>query len=224
MECLACRQVQTVPVDGAPPGNVPMNYTEILNAYEPCFLPPAAGQMAREDFNMAKQGDHETVTAWHTRLVEIFCRAYPTNDQDTDTQLIEKFVAGLNHPTVQERTFVLRPPTMSAALAEATSMVAAVRLINHSQGGPKRDSASLAILKGCRRRGRLKLSFKVTLGGPKSLSDRNLLMPLGETELSQKGELAAKDKEDIAAVNAVQSGQECYHCRAKGHVCNECPL
>ena len=192
MEGLACRQVQTVPVDGVPPANTKMTYTEVLDAYEQRFLPPAAGQMAREDFHMAKQGDHETVTAWHTRLVEIFCRAYPARDQDADTQLIEKFIAGLNHPTVQERTFVLRPASMSAALAEATSMVAAVRLINHSQGGPK------------------------------SQADRNLLMSLGETELLQKKEPASK--EEVAAVNALQSGQECFHCRAKGHFRNECPL
>ena len=131
MEGLACRLIQTVQVD-----NPPLTSDEIIAAFEARFLPPAAGQMAKEDFNEARQRRTETVNAWHTRIVEIFLRAYPTRDLDTDSQLIEKFIGGIYHPTVQERTFVAQPTTMLDALNIATSMVAAVRLIHSHSKAP----------------------------------------------------------------------------------------
>ena len=131
MEGLAMRLVQTIKVD-AP---VKLTSDQILTAYENRFLPPAAGQLAREDFREARQRRSESVNAWHTRISEIFARAYPARDIETDSQLIEQYVGGFYHPTVQERTFVTNPTTMTEALNTATSMVAAVRLINaHSKG------------------------------------------------------------------------------------------
>ena len=48
MEGLACRQVRTIDVDG-------MTWrTRFSNAYGNRFLPPAAGQLAREEFASSK--------------------------------------------------------------------------------------------------------------------------------------------------------------------------
>ena len=128
MEGLACRQVSTIDVDG-------MGWEEILNAYGNRFLPPAAGQLAREQFSAAKQWESEGITAWHTRLSELYGRAYPNGNLDTDRILIEKFVMGLNHATVLDRTWDTDPQTMQAALNTATTKLANVERVRRATGG-----------------------------------------------------------------------------------------
>ena len=127
MEGLACRQVRTIDVDG-------LTWEQVLDAYGNRFLPPAAGQLAREEFASSKQYDQESITSWHTRIAELYSRAYPNGDVENDTVLIDRFIFGLFHPDVMERTLDVNPNTMTAALATATMKLANVQRAARARG------------------------------------------------------------------------------------------
>ena len=137
MEGLACRQVQTIDVDAGP-----MTWQEILVAYGNRFLPPAAGKLAREEFANAKQVDGESITAWHTRISELFLRAYPGNNVETDITLLDRFVLGLANKEVMSRTFDGEYHTMTEALQIATTKMANVKRVEaaiRADGGAVRS-------------------------------------------------------------------------------------
>ena len=136
MEGLACRQVSTIDTDG-------MTWEEVLTAYGNRFLPPAAGQLAREQFRAAKQWQQEDITAWHTRLTELYARAFPDGNLETDVVLIEQFVLGLAHPKVMEKTLDTSPQTMQAALNSATTKLANVERVQRATGAGRRGVMSL---------------------------------------------------------------------------------
>ena len=125
MEGLACRQVQTINVDGPPQ----MTWREILTAYGNRFLPPAAGQLARQEFSSAAQATGESITAWHTRISELYSRAYPAGNVETDQQLCEQFMLGIANKEVMTRTFDVNPNTMTQCLEVATTKQANVKRV-----------------------------------------------------------------------------------------------
>ena len=135
MEGLACRQVASI-------DTAAMNWQEVLIAYGNRFLPPAAGKLAREEFSSAQQTTGESITAWHTRITELFQRAYPANDVETDPMLIERFVLGLANKEVLSRTFDTETATMTVALQVATTKQANVKRVEtaiRNSGGAVRS-------------------------------------------------------------------------------------
>lgn len=106
----------------------------LLNAYEAKFCTAASSVQARQMFLAAKQDVGEAITAWHTRVITLYRRADPAANLNTTRELIDRFIFGLAHPTVLERTLDARPADMAAALAEATSRAATVNCLAELEG------------------------------------------------------------------------------------------
>jgi hypothetical protein len=90
--------------------------------------------MSKTQFQQAKQGEREAIIAYHTRLRELFSRAYPTANPQRAAELIDKFILGLAHPVVRDRTFDAHPGTYSDALDTATSKAAGVLVMKQTDG------------------------------------------------------------------------------------------
>jgi hypothetical protein len=97
---------------------------ELLARYEAKFLPPAASALARTHFEAAKQGQKESILAFHGRISTLFARAYP--GLNAGDLLIRAFTTGLK--TLRLREFVQRasPATWDAALQAALAEQAIV--------------------------------------------------------------------------------------------------
>ena len=54
----------------------------LLNAFEARFLPPAAGEVARMQYEQARQREGESLRGWHNRLRSLCLRAYPDQEPD----------------------------------------------------------------------------------------------------------------------------------------------
>ncbi len=110
-------------------------YDDLKAAYQRVFLPPAASHLALTQYNVARQQDQEALLAYHTRMRELFSRAYPNKTAQTDTELINRFILGLQHPQVRDRTWDAHPETYSEALSVATSKAAGVLVMQATGGG-----------------------------------------------------------------------------------------
>ena len=97
------------------------NVTLTLDAYEERFIPRAAAQLARAEFDHACQASNETVFQWHTRLREIFSRAYPERAATADRPLIDKFTIGLVDSALARHMLDHQPATFAQALQTAQS-------------------------------------------------------------------------------------------------------
>ena len=97
------------------------NVTLTLDAYEERFIPRAAAQLARAEFDRARQASNETVLQWHTRLREIFSRAYPERAATADRPLIDKFTIGLVDSALARHMLDHQPATFAQALQMAQS-------------------------------------------------------------------------------------------------------
>ena len=97
------------------------NVTLTLDAYEERFIPRAAAQLARAEFDRARQASNETVLQWHTRLREIFSRAYPERVATNDRPLIDKFTIGLVDSALARHMLDHQPASFSQALQTAQS-------------------------------------------------------------------------------------------------------
>ena len=109
----------------------------MLDAYELRFLPEAAGQLARAEFKNASQTNQESLLQWHTRLREIFSRAFPARVVAADQHLIETFMDGMVDVNIQRHVMDLHPATFIAALHNAQSKQATEACLtrNKARGG-----------------------------------------------------------------------------------------
>lgn len=96
----------------------------LLNEYQARFIPEAAGKLARAEFNAANQKPTETIIQWHTRLRELFCRAYPNREIDDDEAAIDQFVNHLLDTSIQSFVLDQGPITYADALNMAQSKLA----------------------------------------------------------------------------------------------------
>lgn len=71
-----------------------------LEAYEARFIPPAAGRVAKLEYDAARHQPHELVAEWHGRLRELFIRAYPGQAVETSAFLIQHFAMHMIDETV----------------------------------------------------------------------------------------------------------------------------
>ncbi len=97
---------------------------ECLDLYEAKFITTAQTVAARQMFLGSRQREDETLVAWHTRLITLYRRSDPDQDMEASRELLERFVLGLAHPLVRERTFDAQPATMTDALAVASQKLA----------------------------------------------------------------------------------------------------
>ena len=110
-----------------------------LNLYEAKFVTPAASAAARQQFLTAKQREDESLTAWHTRLAALYRRSDPNGDHEQARELKERFIMGIAHPVVRERTYDANPDTMAACLTVASDKFATIAAV-----GADRQSHALA--------------------------------------------------------------------------------
>lgn len=109
---------------------------EFLDAYEERFVPAAAGQLARAEFSTSRQGLSETPQAFHTRLRELFIRAYPNRANiNGDEQLIEQFTNNLADTSVQMHVLTQNPATYQDALTAAQARYAYQAVVNRNKRG-----------------------------------------------------------------------------------------
>ena len=108
------------------------NWQQVLADYSNAFLPPAAGEEAREDFKRAKQRPEESLAHWSARLIELYSRAFPLGNNNTDVQLIERFIRGMNNAVVMDRTHDTRPTTMRDALQTASTKLAGIQMVKQA--------------------------------------------------------------------------------------------
>lgn len=114
MQETACRLVASVVI----PPNATIQAA--LDLYAARFLPPEEGQLAREEFRAARQRHGESITAWNARLTELFMRAWPRRDRETDEELIHSFATGLDNRAVGLKVKDQLPQTLEGAVALAT--------------------------------------------------------------------------------------------------------
>jgi hypothetical protein len=109
----------------------------MLDAYELRFLPEAAGQLARSELKNAAQTSQETLLQWHTRLREIFSRAFPARAVDADQQLIDTYTDGLVDINIQRHVLDRHPATFIDALHLGQSKQATEAVVsrNKARGG-----------------------------------------------------------------------------------------
>jgi hypothetical protein len=77
-------------------------------------MPAAAGVNSQAEYNIMKQISLEDVGGWHARLPDLYNRAYPGHEFDTNLPLIQKFVTQLINREVGKFVFERDP----AAFAE----------------------------------------------------------------------------------------------------------
>ncbi len=110
MEGAALRGVVHIKLDENHPTTcVPWTATQALRAYEEIFLPHAQSKLTVVQFNGARQQGSESILNHHRQLRELFSRTYPAATAEMDATLINKFIMGLVHPTVRDRTYEADP-------------------------------------------------------------------------------------------------------------------
>ncbi len=108
------------------------DYRLLLNEYEARFLPPAAADVLRVAFRAAKAREGETLLAWHSRLRNLYARAYPHLDAaalQVSPDLRDQFILGIWDAKTRELAWSRRPATYAAALAEASNAQAGEHIL-----------------------------------------------------------------------------------------------
>ena len=120
----------SIPFAANPATGLAFTTAELLLAYDRIFLPEAGGQLARSQFQQAKQrAEGEDILQWHSRLRALYCRSNPFGDLEHSRELIERFITGLVDPEVKDRTWNDFPRTFTEALDSATKRHAALMLL-----------------------------------------------------------------------------------------------
>ena len=123
MEGGAARAIADIPLAGR-------TGRQVLDAYQERFLPEAASRLALAEFDTATMLPSESLLAWHTRIRELFDRAYPTDVVDTSTLLIRRFTIGLLDRRIKEFVMDRNPVTFTASLDLAQSKLATFSLLD----------------------------------------------------------------------------------------------
>ena len=135
LEGQARRMVADIPTDA-----VGLTCQQLLTAYERRFLPEAQTRFAVITFENAKQEETESELEWHTRLRELFVRAYPNENIETSTILVNHFIRHLKNPRILDHCYMANPVTYNAALTEATNKAAANAMLSYMGGGQPHGS------------------------------------------------------------------------------------
>lgn len=180
----------------------------LLDAFQFRFAPPGAGDIAKVEFEMAKQRAEETVLAWYTRAMSLYGRAWPERDVTTSVELSEKFARGLFNRRVQEYVWDQRPVGIDAAYLVANAKVAVAfkqaviygTSVAHLAGDGLELAKSGALVgdKGA--------------GKDKKKSINNLDKRFSNQDKKARVPKTAEEKAKM----------RCYNCDQLGHLANEC--
>ncbi len=119
----------------------PRTFQQVKNDYQDRFITPADSDQARADFSLAQQGAEESLLEFHSRLRELFTRAYPAAMGNIDGApmgqiLRDRFISGLLHPAIKEYTWDQRPANYMECLAVVQRKQATLQLLSPSPQGP----------------------------------------------------------------------------------------
>ncbi len=188
----AARAVADIPTAGR-------NYDAVVADYEARFITPAASELARSEFNAARQEPGESILEWHARIRSLFLRAYPGQAADgvgaAGIPLRERFIKGLESDVIKEYVWDHRPADYAACLASAQNKMATLTMMADATGGTtkkKKDAAgSVSFISG-----------------------------------AAKGKNAGQGGRASGASSGGAAGglsTSCFLCQEKGHFLRDCP-
>lgn len=120
------------------------NVTALLDAFEARFVTTAASDLARVTFLNSKQSAGETVLQWHTRIRDLFVRAYPGQAINIARTLIDQFILGLSEAKVVEFVWDRRPATFAEALEQANNKMASLAVLANRRN-PRTDAGTVQV-------------------------------------------------------------------------------
>ncbi len=133
---------------GPPPDAA--DYELLLDAYEARFLPEAAADCLRVAVQTASQEEGESILVWHSRLRNLFVRAYPNltpAQVNANPDLRDRFILGLHDPEVKRQAYIRRPVDYAAALTEASNLQAGEFILKGGSGKGKTNIDPFAVKK-----------------------------------------------------------------------------
>ena len=120
------------------------NLQKCLDKFETKFIPAGVTEAARSEFKVATQHATETITAWHTRLVELYARSDPSADLNKTKELLEQFIDGLRIPIIKHKLLDDKPKNMEDALQIANEKAAVLKRLAKSTPGQESATANQA--------------------------------------------------------------------------------
>ena len=107
----------------------------LLDAYENRIMSPAATTLAETLFESATQVPGETVNKWHSRLRNLYLRAFPEElaNLENSRQLIKKFLNGLADPQIRLHAKAQNPENYTNCRNVSQAMEAV--LLSEGKGG-----------------------------------------------------------------------------------------
>src|SRR6056300_272324 len=109
--------------------------TDLLDKFEKVFLPESATAYAMSLFQLAKQEEGESSLDWHTRIGDLYARAYPSKtDSETSAELILRFCHGFRDRSLVFRLYNPKPKTFSEALEKAQADEASSHIASDGRG------------------------------------------------------------------------------------------
>ena len=108
------------------PGGDNETLANFLNRIQLVYLPAAASQTAKSEYDRCTQLPTETIEDYASRLRTIFMRAYPAQAADFDGHepLIRKFMLGMSNIVLKTHCFDHNPVTYAGALELAQNKAA----------------------------------------------------------------------------------------------------
>ena len=109
-----------------PTADPAQTYAVFLAQHEACFITPAAGDMARQEFANARQQSGESIRQWASRVRTLFLEAYPppVGDPVNSPHLVEKFTLNLYNKEVLSHVLRHRPNNFPDAVQVAENETA----------------------------------------------------------------------------------------------------
>lgn len=175
---------------------------QLLAHYDGRFLPASASQMARVSFDQAAQKPNETILDFHSRLRQLWNRAYPNNADVV--LLIRKFSLGLRKREIREQVVRQNPQTYGTALEAAQNEASVMRVVSITETGSTVEPMEIGMVAAIGRR---------TAQG-KSRAKSGGARPKTIGNLDRKG----------PAKNGNGKTQHCYFCNKPGHYKSSCFL
>ena len=106
-------------------------WEQYLDRLQAIFLPQAAGQFAKAEYENSCQLPTETIAEFHSRIHMLFIRAFPEMAENFDGSaiLIRKFVLGLANTAIKTWALDQNPNTFAGALQAAQNKAATLATV-----------------------------------------------------------------------------------------------
>lgn len=108
---------------------------DLLKKFEKVFMPESATAYAMSLFQLARQEEGESALDWHTRVGDLYQRAYPdVADPERSPELILRFCHGFRDKNLVFRMYNPKPETFSDALNKAQADEASRHIASDGKG------------------------------------------------------------------------------------------